>query len=49
MTGSGDSIFHWSNAFCLSPPVLNEPILLFLVDPEKVVGSEICGMNIAGI
>ena len=33
----------------LSPPILNEPILLFSVDPVKVAGFEICGVNIADI
>ena len=29
----------------LLPPIINEPILLFLVDPMKVVGFEIHGVN----
>ncbi|MFH1950824.1 MAG: hypothetical protein ABIL06_04315, partial [Pseudomonadota bacterium] len=27
------------------PPIINEPILLFLVDPVKIVGFEIYGVN----
>ena len=35
--------------FYVSPPILNEPILLFWVDPVKVDGFGICGVNIADI
>jgi hypothetical protein len=27
------------------PPIINEPILFFKVDPAEVAGFEICGMN----
>ena len=33
----------------MTPPILNEPILHFLVDPVKVDGFEVCGVNIADI
>ena len=33
----------------VSPPILNEPILLFSVDPVKGDGFGICGVNIADI
>ena len=33
----------------MSPQILNEPILHFSVDPVKVDGFEICGVNIAAI
>ena len=33
----------------VSPPILNEPILHFSVDPVKVAGFEVCGVNIADI
>jgi len=33
----------------VTPPILNEPILHFSVDPVKVDGFEICGVNIAAI
>ena len=36
-------------AMMMSPPILNEPILLFSMDPVKVAGFEICGVNIADI
>lgn len=33
----------------MSPQILNEPVLHFSVDPVKVDGFEICGVNIAAI
>jgi hypothetical protein len=29
----------------LPPPIINEPILFFKVDPAEVASFEICGMN----
>jgi len=29
----------------LPPPIFNEPIFAFSVDPVKVAGFEICGVN----
>ena len=31
------------------PPIINEPILLFWVDPVKVAGFEILGVNFTDI
>ena len=33
----------------MPPPIINEPILFFKVDPVKVASFEICGMNSADI